>query len=110
MLLENLTEKFKGMKFRDAWRDETFQDLYYDLGIILLSDESNYFDSFDEIANEYADLLQYDDDMKESASESFLDTRKILEIRLNPSLELEIIIDCNYDELEYYLSTPAGDR
>lgn len=71
----------------------------------MLSNESNYFDSFDEIFDKYSDLLHYDNDMKESMSRDFLDTRKILEIRLNfMSSDLEIVIDCNYDELVYELS------
>ena len=114
MLMYELTKRFKGMKFGDAWKDKTLQDLYFDCGVILLSDESNYFDSFDNIVHKYSDLLHYDDDKKDSVLRDFLNTRKISEIRLNSNrlygFELEIVIDCSYDELEYELSTLAGDR
>lgn len=112
MFMYELTKSFKGMKFGDAWKDETFQDLYFDCGVILLSDGLNYFDSFDKLVFKYSDLLPHnddikeDDDIKESILRDFLDTRKISEIRLNNGrygFELEIVIDCNYDELEMNL-------
>lgn len=106
MLMYELTKRFKGMKFGDAWKDETFQDLYFDCGVILLSNESDCFDSFDNIVYKYSDLLHNSDDMKNSVLRDVLDTIEILEIRINNGrfgFEFQIVIDCSYDEFVHII-------
>lgn len=106
MLMYELTKRFKGMKFGDARKDKTLRDLYFDCGVILLSDESNYFDSFDNIVYKYSDLLHNSDDMKNSVLRDVLNTIEILEIRINNGrfgFELQIVINCSYDELVHII-------
>lgn len=102
MLLENLTNLIKGKTFNEALKNEAFRILSDDIDTVLLSDESNYFDSYEELMKKY-DEDSEEDEIYDEANYFLDNIAKIKEIRIDKS-KLIVIIDYNYEDLNYYIA------
>lgn len=102
MLLIHLTERFKGKSFKKAWKDNLFQELFYDfVSRPVLSDKLPAVKSIEEILKEeyYDYVLELSPKEHDELVWDILDKLNIVELNLEDFCNLYIVLDADHDKL-----------
>lgn len=102
MILIHLTKRFKGKSIFEAWKDENFQELYYDfVSRPVLSDKLPAVRTIEEILKEeyYDYVLELSPKEHDELVWNILNELHIIELNLEDFCNLYIVLDADRDKL-----------